>query len=175
MKTLTAILLIAALSCGALFAGDETAPQKLSVSPEPHGILHADEATAPPEFFTSAEPREAWLDEMFLAGFQVLDTMEQDSLMQVWEKLFSLDEEIPHADSLPYYGVSFVSEAYDPAAQTGYGYMAGLPVEADVKLPENAVLRRIPAQHYLVFEHRGPLSHLQESFNYIWLKFNYGG
>lgn len=152
MKTRTAILMIAAMMFGALFAADDAPAEK-------------------PEFSTSQEPREAKLDEMVMAGFQVMDTMEHEAMMKVWGDFMTVVEKLPCDPSAPYYGVTFFTEDYNPQEHTGYGYMACVPVKTSEGLPEGVAVRKIPARDYIVFDHVGPLNYLEESYNYIFYKY----
>lgn len=152
MKAKIAILMIAAMLFGVLYAADE---ELVPVS----------------DFSISETPREAKMEEMTVAGFQVMNTMEHDAMMKVWGDFMSVVEKLPCDPSAPYYGVNFFTEDYNPQDHTGFGYMACAPVLSTEKLPEGVVARKIPARDYIVFEHKGPLKYLEESFNYIFYKY----
>lgn len=123
--------------------------------------------SAEPGFSTSQEPREAKLGEMLMAGFQVLDTMEHEALMGCWNQFMGVVEQLPADPQAPYYGINFFTADYNPQEHTGFGYMACVPVLKSEGIPEGVVLRKIPARDYIVFEHKGPLMYLEQSFNYI--------
>jgi len=152
MKIKFAILLITMIMFGALYATDEG-------------------PGAEPPFSISETPREARLEEMTVAGFQVLNTMEHDAMMKVWGDFLAVVADLPAEPAAPYYGITFFTEEYNPQEHTGYGYMAGVPVTGTEGLPEGVVIRRVPARDYIVFEHKGPLKYLEESFNYIFYKY----
>lgn len=127
----------------------------------------AEEPAAKPDFSISPEPREAKQDGMLVAGYQVLNTMDPEAMMKVWNQFMASVEKL-HADpQAPYYGINFFTGDYNPDENTGYGYMACVPVLKTEELPEGMVLRKIPAWDYIVFEHRGPLQYLEQSFDYI--------
>jgi len=152
MKARIAICMIAAMMFGVLYAADE-------------------ELVPVVDFSISETPREAKMEEMTVAGFQVMNTMEHDAMMKVWGDFMSVVGKLPCDPSAPYYGVNFFTEDYNPQDHTGFGYMACAPVLSTEKLPEGVVARKIPARDYIVFEHKGPLKYLEESFNYIFYKY----
>ncbi len=137
------------------------------------GLLYADDKPqAPtPEFSTSEIPREDKKEEMLMAGFQVMDTMEHEAMMKVWNQFMEVVEKLPAEENTPYYGINFFTKDYNPENHTGYGYMACVPITSAENLPEGVIVRKIPAQKYIVFEHKGPLMYLEESFNYIFYKY----
>lgn len=47
-------------------------------------------------------------------------------------------------------------------------YMAAVPVSSIADIPEGMVSYEIPAARYAVFTHKGPLSELPHTMNYIW-------
>ncbi len=148
MKARIAILMIAAMMFGILYADDDV-------------------AAAVPEFSISETPREARMDDMTMVGFQVLNTMEHEAMMKVWGDFMSVVEKLPCDPSSPYFGVNFFTEDYNPQDHTGFGYMACVPVLNTENLPEGVVIRKVPARDYIVFEHKGPLQYLEQSFNHI--------
>jgi AraC family transcriptional regulator len=122
-------------------------------------------------FSITPEPREEKREAFLVAGLQVMNTMESDVMMALWGKFMGVWESIPNATGEVLYGIAFFTDNYDPETNTGYGYMAATEITSEEKLPEGVVTHKVPAAHYLVFEHRGPLKHLQESFDYIFYKY----
>ena len=125
MKARIAICMIAAMLFGVLYAADE-------------------ELVPVVDFSISETPREAKMEEMTVAGFQVMNTMEHDAMMKVWGDFMSVVGKLPCDPSAPYYGVNFFTKDYNPQDHTGFGYMACAPVLNTEKLPEGVVARKTP-------------------------------
>lgn len=151
MITRSLVLLVCVLLTGALWAEE---------------IMSADAA-----YSISPEPREAKLESMLVAGYEVHDSMDHDQIMNCWMNLMQNYESIKSATGDVLYGITYFTENYDPETFTGYAYMAATEVKSEENLPKDMVLRKIAAANYLVFEHRGPLSRLEDSFNYIFQKY----
>ncbi|MGC9362707.1 MAG: GyrI-like domain-containing protein, partial [Candidatus Syntrophosphaera sp.] len=61
----------------------------------------------------------------------------------------------------------------DPEKGTEYMYFAGVEVEDGMKVPEGAKIHKVPAGHYAVFEHRGDIASIGETYDYIYGKWMY--
>jgi len=117
------------------------------------------------------EPRLERRDAFPVAGIQVRDVMEQDVLMKLWMDFMELRHLIPDPVSPVEYGISYYGEDFDPETETGYYYLVAQEVKALDDLPEPLVGHTVPAGNYLVFEHRGSIHQIQNSFGYIFGKY----
>jgi AraC family transcriptional regulator len=56
----------------------------------------------------------------------------------------------------------------NPDGKGGFGYIAGVEIDKLDDLPEKYRWVEVQPQHYAVFEHKGSLDQLPETFQYIW-------
>ena len=82
---------------------------------------------------------------------------------ELWEKF------IPHIGKIPgqkgdvTYGI-----CCNPDGKGGFEYIAGVEISKLDDLPEQYRWIEVQPQHYAVFEHKGPLATLPQTFQYIW-------
>lgn len=152
MKTKTAVIIILLLLAGALWA---------------EGIVQSNEQN----FSISQEPREDKREAMIVAGLEVLDSMDPADMMKVWSDLTEHLPKLEKAIGNELYGITYYTEVYDPDSHKGFAYMAATEISSGEGIPENMAVRKISAANYLVFEHKGPVKYLGESYNYIYNKF----
>jgi AraC family transcriptional regulator len=82
---------------------------------------------------------------------------------ELWEKF------IPHIGKIPgqkgdvTYGI-----CCNPDGKGGFEYIAGVEISKLDDLPEQYRWIEVQPQHYAVFEHKGPLTTLPQTFQYIW-------
>lgn len=111
-----------------------------------------------------AEPRFEYGPFLLIAGFGGRFTQDStEDIPALWEKL------IPHLGKIPAqvnevtYGVCCNADG-----EGGFEYIAGVQIDKLDELPEKYRWVEIQPQHYAVFEHKGPLEQLPETFQYIW-------
>ena len=56
----------------------------------------------------------------------------------------------------------------NPDGKGGFEYIAGVEISKLDDLPEKYRWVEVQPQHYAVFEHKGPLDQLPQTFQYIW-------
>jgi len=122
---------------------------------------------------TEIVPREAKLPDMIMVGVQIIDSMEQEAYMKLWEEFFEIDEKVPEATGDAYYGISFATR--NAEGKDAWGYMVATQVKSVEKLPEGLVSRKIPARNYIVFEHHGPVEKIGGLYEYIYGKYGQSG
>lgn len=136
------------------------------------GVLWAEEiANADATYSITPEPREDKLESMLVAGYEVKDSMDHEQIMKCWMNLMQNYESIKSATGDVLYGVTYFADNYDPKTEKGYAYLACTQVSSEEGLPKGIVLHKVPASNYLVFEHKGSLSRLEQSFTYIFEKY----
>jgi len=110
------------------------------------------------------EPRFEHGQFLLIAGFGGRFTQETtEDIPALWEKL------IPHLGKIPAqvnevtYGVCCNADG-----EGGFEYIAGVQIDKLDDLPEKYRWVEIQPQKYAVFEHKGSLAQLPDTFQYIW-------
>ncbi len=104
-----------------------------------------------------------------VVGLRYFGKNEHQEIAQMWGEFNRREAEIQHAISGPCYGVcSMPDEANDGA----FEYVACVEVSRvdEEHLPEGMVVRHVPAARYAVFEHKGRLNTLGDTYNNIYQK-----
>jgi AraC family transcriptional regulator len=81
-----------------------------------------------------------------------------------WQELAPYLGEIPGRLGSAAYGVMLPVAGFDD----GFDYLAGVEVSGTSDLPEAFEHARIPAARYAVFEHRGHVADIQQSWASVW-------
>ncbi len=118
-------------------------------------------------------PREDKMGELIMVGLEITDTMEQEAYMKLWAKFFEISEKIPNAIGDAYYGVSFSSN--NAEGKDAWGYMVAAEVKSPEGIPQEFVVRKIPARRYIVFEHKGPIQTISNLYQYIYGVYSQSG
>ncbi|AXP01812.1 MULTISPECIES: GyrI-like domain-containing protein [Pseudomonas] len=112
----------------------------------------------------TAEPRFEQGRFQLIAGFGARFT--QDTAQDIpllWEKFLPWLGKVPGQKDEVTYGV-----CCNPDEEGGFEYIAGVEISRLDDLPEQYHWIEIPPGRYAVFEHRGPLKTLPQTFQYIW-------
>lgn len=111
-----------------------------------------------------AEPRFEHGHFLLIAGLGGRFTPETAArIPELWEKF------IPHIGKVPgqkgdvTYGI-----CCNPDGKGGFEYIAGVEISKLDDLPEQYRWIEVQPQHYAVFEHKGSLATLPQTFQYIW-------
>ncbi len=88
-------------------------------------------------------------------------------MTEIWTKFFQVNDMIPNCIGDNYYGVSFQSKSYDPSTGKGLTYFVGREVSTLDRVPEGMVAHTIPLSLYAVFEHKGDISLIGNTYGYI--------
>ena len=98
-------------------------------------------------------------------GMRYFGKNENQEIKALWEAANPRMGEIPYKPGSDAYGICISI----PSVTTGeFEYVAGLEVEPGAVVPLGMVARHIPASHYAVFTHFGPLNKLSETYKYIY-------
>lgn len=115
------------------------------------------------------EPRFVTRDPFTVAGLKCRTTMENNLIPALWDDFNQRAQELaPIAIGRCCYGVCFNEETDDPTQKNFFSYLAGMEVGSAQNLPSGMEARELPAADYAVFEHRGPLDTLQETYHAIY-------
>ncbi|MDL2229086.1 AraC family transcriptional regulator [Treponema sp. OttesenSCG-928-L16] len=107
-----------------------------------------------------------------VAGIRGETTLKDNKLPQLWARFNSLVGEIPHKKEKPRgFGICEAcheNSLYSMNKDILFTEVAGVEVESFDGLPDKFAAKEIPGGRYAVFTHRGTLSRLPQTFNYIW-------
>ncbi|MHC8306931.1 GyrI-like domain-containing protein [Pseudomonas sp. PB3P13] len=113
---------------------------------------------------TQAEPRIEHGHFLLIAGYGGRFTAETtQAIPDLWEKFIPEIGSIPGQKSEVTYGI-----CCNPDGQGGFEYIAGIEIDKLDNLPEKFRWVEVQPQQYAVFEHKGSLKTLPETFQYIW-------
>ncbi|AKJ98920.1 MULTISPECIES: GyrI-like domain-containing protein [Pseudomonas fluorescens group] len=112
----------------------------------------------------AAEPRLEQGRFLLIAGFGARFTAcTMQDIPLVWEKFLPWLGKVPGEKDEVTYGVGC-----NPDGEGGFEYIAGVEISRLDDLPEQFRWIEIQPARYAVFEHKGPLKQLPETFRYIW-------
>jgi AraC family transcriptional regulator len=116
---------------------------------------------------TSAEKAEPRFENghfMLIAGLGGRFTAETTkAIPDLWEKFIPEMGKIPGQKSKVTYGI-----CCNPDGKGGFEYIAGVEISKLDDLPEKYRWIEVQPQKYAVFEHKGSLDALPQTFQYIW-------
>ncbi|WP_309676225.1 GyrI-like domain-containing protein [Pseudomonas sp.] len=96
-----------------------------------------------------------------LGGRFTADTTK--GIPDLWEKFIPEMGKIPGQKNEVTYGI-----CCNPDGKGGFEYIAGVEISKLDDLPEKYRWVEVLPQHYAVFEHKGSLDQLPQTFQYIW-------
>jgi AraC family transcriptional regulator len=112
----------------------------------------------------AGEPRFEQGRFQLIAGFGARFTQDTaQDIPQLWEKFLPWLGNMPGQKDEVTYGV-----CCNPDGQGGFEYIAGVEISRLDDLPEQYRWIEIQPGPYAVFEHKGPLKNLPDTFQYIW-------
>ncbi|VVO82357.1 hypothetical protein PS838_01875 [Pseudomonas fluorescens] len=85
------------------------------------------------------------------------------AIPDLWEKFIPEIGKIPGQKSEVTYGI-----CCNPDGKGGFEYIAGVEISKLDDLPDKYRWVEVQPQHYAVFEHKGALDTLPQTFQYIW-------
>ena len=94
-------------------------------------------------------------------------TMKNNVIPRLWDEFGKYRGAIPHAIHKAAYGVCFYQSMEDAKDDITFTYLAGFEVSKVDSLPGGMTARTLPACDYAIFEHKGSLDTLQETYTYI--------
>ncbi|RON53023.1 GyrI-like domain-containing protein [Pseudomonas frederiksbergensis] len=111
-----------------------------------------------------AEPRIVSGHFLLIAGLGGRFTQETSKkIPELWEKFIPEIGKIPGQKSEVTYGI-----CCNPDGMGGFEYIAGVEISKLDDLPDKYRWVEVQPQHYAVFEHKGSLDTLPQTFQYIW-------
>lgn len=88
---------------------------------------------------------------------------------KLWDKFNEREDEIPNIKGNYALGVCMPKHDDLPVKEgDSFVYIAGRPVSSLDEVPEGMVAVKIPSRKYAKFTHKGPLTNLPHTVNYIW-------
>lgn len=111
------------------------------------------------------------VDEILVVGINSLISENYNLIWLMWERLLQSHETIENkTDPTIGIGISFgfeYIENEDKTVESIYYHLVGMPVSSVGSLPQGMSWYRIPAGSYAVFTHKGPMTGLSDTYNYI--------
>lgn len=120
----------------------------------------------------TVHPRIVELPEILVAGLRGETTLRDNRLKELWERAFASFPQIP--GRIPGGRGFGICEAcndnviYTMNEDVTFTEVAGIEVSSFDGVPEGVVTKVLKAGRYAVFTHRGSLSMLRRTFDYIW-------
>lgn len=112
------------------------------------------------------------LEKMTIVGLQTLTTLEHNVIPNLWDRMMPRCKEIKNiANHEATLGISFGFEEIPMVEGKNikiFFHMAGFIVNSVEDLPEGMTYKNIPAHMYAKFTHKGSLSKLMDTYNYIY-------
>ncbi len=119
------------------------------------------------------EPKFVELDEMTVVGLSSLVSMKCNLIHQLWERFASREKEIKNvAIQGVALEVSFETKEIEiegtDKKDHEFFVVVGLAVKNIDDIPEGMTYKHVPAHKYAKFVHKGPISRIMETYNYIY-------
>ena len=93
---------------------------------------------------------------------------DSNSIGKLWDRFLPRKDDIKAAKK---YAVGICTPSHPQikvANADQFVYIAGVPVQSPNSIPEGMVACELPAGRYAVFTHKGPISEIGHTLNYIW-------
>ena len=114
------------------------------------------------------EPRFTSRSAFTVAGLKCRTTMQNNVIPKLWDDFGKRMAEIKnHAVSWACYGICYYEPGDGPDGEY-FSYLASLEVAGSAPIPAGWESYAVPAADYAVFEHRGSLDSLQETYAKIY-------
>lgn len=122
---------------------------------------------------TEMVPEYVELNEMTVVGLSSLVSMKCNLIHQLWERFAPREKEITNI-AIPDVAleVSYATKVIEIEGSEKKDYeffvLVGLAVESTDDIPEGMTYKVVPAHRYAKFVHKGPVSGITETYNYIY-------
>jgi AraC family transcriptional regulator len=114
-------------------------------------------------------PRIEHKDSFRVIGLSCRSTMRNNTIHALWDDFNKVCGDLPFpVKPGAALGVCFYEEVEEMTDDTPFTYLAGMETEPDQEPPTGYVKRDVPAAEYAVFEHKGSLDTLQETYAAIY-------
>lgn len=116
----------------------------------------------------SIQPEIKYINEIYVAGIQGVASI--DNIYALWKKFESIADKIPnkHSSGRTFGICDQLEESHTLNYSMDFSEVIGLEVDSYENLPENLAIKTISAGKYAVFTHKGPLSEIIKTYEYIW-------
>jgi len=116
----------------------------------------------------SIQPEIKYINEIYVAGIQGVASI--DNIYALWKKFESIADKIPnkHSSGRTFGICDQLEESHTLNYSMDFSEVIGLEVDSYENLPENLAIKTILAGKYAVFTHKGPLSEIIKTYEYIW-------
>lgn len=115
------------------------------------------------------EPEIKEMDSFTLCGYQGATSKAKPRIFWIWQKLLRHASRIPgRTEDDILYGLSEYQDPSDFTIHSDFQYLAGAKVQKNQSAPKGMVTKTVPAGRWAVFQHRGPVKLLPETFDYIY-------
>ncbi len=144
--------------------------ERISRRPRQEGATGASEPTntfEESEGVPEMQPKIITKPAFMVMGTKYVGRNQHQEISQQWAELNPRYHEIPVVKDSNAYGICY-SGTNESAEEGAFEYVASFEVERADHLPEGMVVRMIPEQKYAVFEHRGGLETLGQTYNNIY-------
>jgi len=112
----------------------------------------------------TAKPRFEYGHFLLIAGLGGRFTADTTKgIPDLWEKFIPEIGKVPGQKSEVTYGI-----CCNPDGKGGFEYIAGVEISKLDDLPDKYRWVEVQPQHYAVFQHKGSLDQLPQTFQYIW-------
>lgn len=113
------------------------------------------------------EPKIVQKDKFQILGVEDISKMEERDPAAVWARFQQLGSHIPYGDTSHALGIYITTE--ELLKESKNRYLVGVEVSKvdDDDVPEGFITETIPSQKYALFTHIGPLSTIENTYQYI--------
>ena len=116
----------------------------------------------------TVQPEIKYIDNIYVAGIHGIAPI--DNIYSLWQKFGNVVNIIPnkHPAERTFGICEQLQETHTTHYDMDYSEVIGMEVTCYDNLPNGIVAKTIPAGKYAVFTHKGPLSEILKTYEYIW-------
>lgn len=109
-------------------------------------------------------------DAFRVVGISCQNTMKQNDIPALWNRFNTeICGKVPGAENVKAaLGICFYTDQAEMNEDTPFTYLAGLEYPIDLPIPDGMESRDVPAADYAVFEHKGALDTLSDTYDAIY-------
>lgn len=93
---------------------------------------------------------------------------DSSSISKLWDKFIERQPEIKSRNEKYHIGVCCPAHTDIPVDSGKFVYIAAAPINGLPEVPKGMVKTELPGGRYAVFTHKGPISQLGHTLNYVW-------
>lgn len=116
----------------------------------------------------TVQPKIKYIDDIYVAGIHGVSSV--NNIYSLWQKFEDVIDEIPnkHHSERTFGICEQLQETHTLNYDMNFSEVIGMEVTCYDNLPKGIVAKTIPSGKYAVFTHRGPLSEILKTYEYIW-------